>query len=51
MPSTTKKMKVAMAIACKHPSKSTAKIPKKVACEFHRADRKNDGHRLTGRNQ
>ena len=51
MPSTTQKQKVAMAIACKHPGKSKAKIPQKVACEFHRADRKNTGHKLTGVNQ
>jgi len=53
MPSTSVKQKKTMA-AIAHGWKPTGKakgIPKKVAKEFHRADRKNDGHRLTGRNQ
>lgn len=39
MPSKTEKQREAMAIACHHPKKSTAKIPKKVACEFNAADK------------
>ncbi len=51
MPSTSVKQKKTMA-AIAHGWKPTRiKIPKKVAKEFHRADRKNDGHRLTGKNQ
>jgi hypothetical protein len=38
MPSTSKKQKVAMAIACHDPKKSTSGIPQDVACEFNRAD-------------
>ena len=38
MPSETPKQKIAMAIACHHPEKSTAGIPQDVACEFNRAD-------------
>lgn len=39
MPSKTEKQATAMAIACHHPGKSTAKIPQKVACEFNKADK------------
>jgi hypothetical protein len=38
MPSKTAKQKRAMAAACH--GRSTLKIPKKVGCEFARADRK-----------
>ena len=53
MPSKSPKQKRTMAaIAHGWKPTGTAKgIPKKVAEEFHRADRKNTGHRLTGRNQ
>jgi len=38
MPSVSDKQKVAMAIACHDPEKSTSGIPKDVACDFNRAD-------------
>ena len=40
MPSTSNKQRVAMAIACHNPGKSTSGIPKDVACEFNRADKR-----------
>lgn len=51
MPSSTKKQARTMAAICHGAKLKTVKIPKKVACEFHRADRKKTGHRLTGINQ
>lgn len=52
MPSKTDKQKRTMRAACKSPKfRKKVGIPKKVACEFYRADRNNTGHRLTGRNQ
>lgn len=38
MPSVSDKQKVAMAIACHDPEKSTSGIPQDVACEFNKAD-------------
>jgi len=40
MPSTSEKQRVAMAIACHEPGKSTSGIPQDVACEFNKADAK-----------
>lgn len=38
MPSETKKQSGAMAVCCHNPKACRAGIPRKVACEFNRAD-------------